>query len=544
MLIIKKLTWFLVIGFILNQVGVARAQSNSTNVPILIDVGITTNPYVSYLVIDDQSLGHSSYLYAWHYLNTNASDGTNPLTGDDLMNAVVEGTSNTPYALTPLYDTDYGSFITGFQVGSQVSRIETLEDPAATSYWAYWISGGSQTASYYPYTTINPTNWMIAPDIAGYRLLTNGSFDGYTLSPFDQYGNYTGSAPLENIPVSVPLGTNKQTLTFPPVGAEPFGTNWFQLRATASSGLRVTYGVSGPAKALGDYVQFTGAGKVTIVAYQSGSSKYAAAKPLTNAVTIPKAFQSITFPAISGTNYGSAPLILRARASSGLPVSYSVTGNASLRGSNLAISGAGTITVVAKQLGNTNYLAAMPVTNSVLISRQSQTLSPFLPIPSLTYSNGISLLITNIPKASSGLTTTLSVLSGPARMNGSTLIISSAGLITLAANQSGNANFYPAAQISNTVTVMKADQTIFPFTGIPKSKTYTTNAAGSTFTITLPHASSGLPVVINVSGAATNNGSAIRLIGVGEAVVTARQAGNINYNPASDLSTNFTVLAK
>ena len=74
--------------------------------------------------------------------------------------------------------------------------------------------------------------------------------------------------------------------------------------------------------------------------------------------------QSITFGALPGVTYGISPISLTATASSGLAVSYSVTGPASISGSTLTVTGAGTIAVTASQTGNNTYAAAATVTQS------------------------------------------------------------------------------------------------------------------------------------------------------------------------------------
>jgi len=172
----------------------------TSGAPVIVDVGNSTDPYVSYLVIDDTSLGNSAVEYAWYYYDTNELGTTNPLTGDDLINAVVAGTSNTPYSLTPITEGAQGvdAGVDGFKIGNQTSTIVSIFDSSATAYWAYWIKGGSQTASYPPYTYVTPTNWVIAEDTPFDRLLTNGSYDGWTLSTLDANYNYDGPAPLSS----------------------------------------------------------------------------------------------------------------------------------------------------------------------------------------------------------------------------------------------------------------------------------------------------------------------------------------------------------
>jgi len=75
--------------------------------------------------------------------------------------------------------------------------------------------------------------------------------------------------------------------------------------------------------------------------------------------------QTIFFPALPNTTKSVAPTVsLAARATSGLPVTYTVSGPATLSGSILTITGTGTITVTAAQSGNASFNAATSVVQS------------------------------------------------------------------------------------------------------------------------------------------------------------------------------------
>lgn len=77
---------------------------------------------------------------------------------------------------------------------------------------------------------------------------------------------------------------------------------------------------------------------------------------------ISKANQTISFTqALPDVMVGDDPINLTATASSGLPVSYTVSGPATISGNVLTITGAGTVSVTATQAGNSNYHAASPV---------------------------------------------------------------------------------------------------------------------------------------------------------------------------------------
>ena len=81
--------------------------------------------------------------------------------------------------------------------------------------------------------------------------------------------------------------------------------------------------------------------------------------------------QTITFPQpVTPVTYGTAPATLTATASSGLAVAYSVTGGpATVSGSILTFTGTGTVGVAASQSGDTNYQAATPVSDTIVVNK-------------------------------------------------------------------------------------------------------------------------------------------------------------------------------
>jgi len=86
-------------------------------------------------------------------------------------------------------------------------------------------------------------------------------------------------------------------------------------------------------------------------------------------LTVDPADQTIAFPAISDKAYGDADFDPGATASSGLPVSYSASGNCTIVSGMVRISGAGSCTVTASQSGNGNYNAATDVSQSFNIAK-------------------------------------------------------------------------------------------------------------------------------------------------------------------------------
>jgi len=88
---------------------------------------------------------------------------------------------------------------------------------------------------------------------------------------------------------------------------------------------------------------------------------------------INKAAQTITFAALPVKTYGAANFALSATASSGLPVTYTASGDATVSLVvgvwTVHITGAGSATITAQQAGNSNYNAAVNVSRTLTILR-------------------------------------------------------------------------------------------------------------------------------------------------------------------------------
>ena len=104
------------------------------------------------------------------------------------------------------------------------------------------------------------------------------------------------------------------------------------------------------------------AGSDSITASVASGGNYTSASSSAITQIVNQAAQAIIFTApASPLNYGMSPITLQATASSGLPITFSATGPATVSGSTLTITGIGTVSVAASQAGNTNYSAAVPI---------------------------------------------------------------------------------------------------------------------------------------------------------------------------------------
>ncbi len=256
-------------------------------------------------------------------------------------------------------------------------------------------------------------------------------------------------------------------------------------------------------------------------------------------VTVNKASQTITFtqPTTPAT-FGDAPIALVATASSNLTPTFSVvSGPGSISGSTLTITGAGNIVVAADQAGDGNYTAAAQVRRTVVVNVQPQTITFTQPASPIAYSaNGTVALMATGGASSNAIT--FKVLSGPGTVSGSTLTITGAGSIIVAADQTGSANYGAATEMQRTIVVNPATQTITfnqPTSPIPYGST-------QTFTISATGGASGNPVTYAiVSGPGTLNGTTVTITGTGPIVVAADQTGNANYGAATEVQRTVVV---
>ena len=385
--------------------------------------------------------------------------------------------------------------------------------------------------------------------VAGNTVTLTGNQGTVTIRA-TQAGNaqYNPAPPIErSFNVNTPALLD-QTLTFDPIADKETNDPPFNINATASSGLPVSFEVvAGPATVAGNTVTLTGnQGTVTIRATQAGNAQYNPAPPIERSfnVTAPALLdQTLTFDPIADKETNDPPFNINATASSGLPVSFEVVaGPATVAGNTVTLTGnQGTVTIRATQAGNAQYNPAPPIERSFNVN------TPALLDQTLTF-DPIADKETNDPPfninatASSGLPVSFEVVAGPATVAGNTVTLTgNQGTVTIRATQAGNAQYNPAPPIERSFNVNAPallDQTL-TFDPIADKETndppFNINAT----------ASSGLPVSFEVvAGPATVAGNTVTLTGnQGTVTIRATQAGNAQYNPAPPIERSFNVTA-
>ena len=124
-----------------------------------------------------------------------------------------------------------------------------------------------------------------------------------------------------------------------------------------------------------------------------------------------------------------------------------------------------------------------------------------------------------------------------ARIENNKLVVVGAGEVTITAKQDGNINFEAATELSKTITIAKLDQTITWNQEFAADMTI-----GNTVDLTATASSKEAIVYTSSNEAvATIAGNVLTILGVGEATITATQAGNNNYNPATEVAKSLTI---
>ncbi len=350
----------------------------------------------------------------------------------------------------------------------------------------------------------------------------------------DGNDNYNAATAVQQ---TLNVGKANQTIVFNTLPTKTVGDANFDLSASASSGLNVTYSSSNNSVATvtGNTVTIVGAGSAIITASQLGNDNYNATS-VQQTLAINKVGQTITFITLSNKFLGDANFDLNASATSGLAVSYTSSNPAvaSVSGSTVTILSSGSTDITASQAGDAAYNAATPITRTMNVGKQNQTIT-FTTLPTKNLGDAdfnLTATSTNasIPVTySSGSTAVATIINGSIHIMG-------AGTATIVASQAGNANYNAAADVMQTLSVNKSAQTITFNTIADKVFGDVDFNLSATTTSDLPASYSS-----SNNAVATISGNTVHIVGVGTITITALQNGNNNYNAAAPAPQTLTI---
>jgi large repetitive protein len=460
----------------------------------------------------------------------------------------VSATSNSTGAFTytvisgPM--TISGSTVTVTGAGTVVLQASQAADTnylAATQNATFTVAAGTPTISFAvpghtygdaPFTvgaTSNSTGAFTYTVVSGPATIAGSTVTlmgaGTVVLQASQAADVNYVAATQNATFNIAAATPAIAFT---VANHTYGDAAFTIGATSNSTGAFTYTVvSGPATVSGSTVTLTGAGTVVLQASQAADTKYTVATQNVT-FTVAAIAPTISFT-IPNHTFGDGVFTVSASSNSTGAFTYSVlSGPATIAGSSVALTGAGTVVLQASEAADGNYLAA---TQNATFTVTATSPTILFIVPNHNY--GDAPFAVSASSKSTGAFT-YSVVSGPATIAGSTVTLTGAGTVVLLASQAADAN-YAAATQNATFTVAATAPTI-SFT-VP-NHTY----GDAPFTVSATSNSTGAFTYSVVSGPATISGSTVTLTGVGTVVLQASEAADANYAIATKTAT-FAVAA-
>ena len=177
-----------------------------------------------------------------------------------------------------------------------------------------------------------------------------------------------------------------QVIVFPSPGEKTYGDPPFAIQATACSGLVLSFTSSDPQVAMvsGNIFTITGAGSVVITASQGGDVNRQGGAAVSQTLVVHPCGQFLTFAPLGAKTQGDPPFSLNATASSGLTPTYlsSDPSVAEVNGGTVTLKGAGTTVITAWQAGNSNFNAALPASQPLVVAEP--TTPPVLTLSTLS----------------------------------------------------------------------------------------------------------------------------------------------------------------
>jgi sugar lactone lactonase YvrE len=337
-------------------------------------------------------------------------------------------------------------------------------------------------------------------------------------------GNLTGNMTVTENGVgsttqSVALSGNilqAQTITFttpPPAQTPNDVTGAFNVAATASSGLPITFTSAGVCTNYGTLYLMTGAtGTCSVIATQAGNATYgpASVTVVTN-VLLDSHVYFTSLPSVevlyntsfnaSATGVSSVPITFSA---SGACTYVSETNSGAVYTARFTMTGStGTCTMTANQAAGNGYVGSSASATAVPIQGQTIIFTQKAPARA-TYDQSFTVAAT----ASSGLPVTFTS-SGVCTNSGAAFTITgSSGTCWVIANQAGNSNYFPATTVTETVTA--ASDPTLNFGKVPvrttflKTLTYTFTSTATLSAINvLTAGASGLDYTLNSASTCT-----------------------------------------
>ncbi|QBZ98791.1 hemoblobin-interacting domain-containing protein [Flavobacterium sangjuense] len=356
---------------------------------------------------------------------------------------------NTSQTITITARDQYNNLVPGYQFLYDA----TITDTNGATDESYTIDGSARTSTISDFTVTALTN---ASGVATFTVALPVYIDGGDgISVQVQLANGTTNVGSAFSYTQLP----HQTITFGALAAVTYGDANFNLTATASSGLTVSYTSSNTSVATvsGNTVTIVAPGSTNITASQAGNGSWAAATPVVQALTVNtktltvspatannKTYDGTTTATITGTLVG----IINADV-------VTLTGTGTFASANV---GTGITVTSTSTLGGANaakYSLTQPTGLTANITKANQTIT--IVAPSLLNYVGFTDFTPPFASATSGTNTITFTSSNPAV---ATIVSNKVhyvgiGTTTITASQAVSTNYNAATDVARTLTVIE-----------------------------------------------------------------------------------------
>ena len=320
-------------------------------------------------------------------------------------------------------------------------------------------------------------------------------------------------------------------------GDDPSNETGFVIQRSDNGGAFAQIASVGPTATA---YQDTTANGTDTYAYQVYAYNSYGVSPYSNVATNAPTFTTEPIATQNGPYFGTATFSVVAIGIPAPNYRWQVSTDGGVTWSNLSdgpnVGGSGTATLTLSDLSSANAAMyqviasngflpnAVSSSSTLTVIQASQTIT-FGALSPATYGQAPFALGAT---ASSGLTVSYASSNlAVATVSGDVVTIVGGGTTTITASQPGDSAYTPAASVQETLTVNPAPQTVT----FPTSLSVGFGTGPYTLSAT---ASSGLPVTFNVAngtGVAQVTGDMLSIVGIGDAVIGAFQAGNADYLP-------------
>jgi IPTL-CTERM motif len=200
-----------------------------------------------------------------------------------------------------------------------------------------------------------------------------------------------------------------------------------------------------------------------------------------------------------------------------------------------------TCTIAANKSGGTTVNDAAQVTQSIVIGQGTQIITGFAPASPATVGAPPATLTAIGGGSGNPIVFATTSAATICTVSGNQVSFIGVGICNLTADQTGNANFTAAAQVTASIIIGQATQTI---TGFAPNSPVT--AGAPPVTLSAIGGGSGNPIVFATTSAATIctvNGNQVSFVGAGICNLTADQAGNANFTAAPQVTASVVINA-